>query len=97
VALDVIDRTAGFFGLAVASLINFLNPARIIVTGWVADRIGEPLLERAMPHVEAHALAVPFEGTTFSIRPTGDTACLGAAAQAFEGHLAALPDPDLPG
>jgi predicted NBD/HSP70 family sugar kinase len=91
-ASDVLERTAHFFGTAVASMINFLNPSRIIVTGWVADKIGADLVQLASPHIKAHALAVPLMSTILETQPTGNSVCLGSAAQAFEGYLDSLLD-----
>ncbi|MDR1450337.1 MAG: ROK family protein [Propionibacteriaceae bacterium] len=90
-ALDVIEQTSRFLGMAIASIINFLNPSLILITGWVASHIGQRLVDQAQPHIKAHALAVPLMGTTVELQHMKSNAvCLGAAAQAFEGYLDAL-------
>ncbi len=89
-ALDVIARTARYFGMAIASMINFLNPSDIVITGWVADLIGKPLLSQAKPCIAAHALSVPLNAVSFQLQSTDNLVCLGSAAYAFERYLDTL-------
>lgn len=92
VAIDVLEHTAHFLGIAVASLVNLLNPDTVIVGGWVAREIGAPLLELARPHIAAHALATPALASNFVVQnPRGNSVSLGVAALALEGYLESLP------
>lgn len=92
VALDVLEHTAHFLGIGIASLVNLLNPDTVIVGGWVAQEIGAPLLDFARPHIAAHALATPAMASTFEVQnPRGNSVSLGVAALALEGYLESIP------
>jgi predicted NBD/HSP70 family sugar kinase len=89
VALDVMERTSHYLGIAAATIINLFNPDAVILAGWVARQIGEPLIEMLRPHLQAHALAVPMMASSLEFRPAPDNAVsLGVAASALERYLA---------
>jgi predicted NBD/HSP70 family sugar kinase len=93
VALDVIERTAHFLGIAIASVVNLLNPDVVIVGGWVARELGAELLESARPHIKTHALAIPMMASAIEVQhPRGNSVSLGAAAFALEGYLDSIPE-----
>lgn len=88
IALATIERSAHYLGIAVASLINFLNPEVVSFGGWVSAVLGERLVESLEPHVRAHALAVPMFATRLELREQNlNSVSLGAAALALEGYL----------
>ncbi|MFI6931627.1 ROK family protein [Streptomyces sp. NPDC050287] len=87
-AQQVIATTGRYLGIAIANLINLCNPQIIVLTGWVADSLGNAML----PHVRAtaarYALAEPWEGTEISLCPIDrNPVSLGAATLVLEGFL----------
>lgn len=94
VADQVLRGTAGYLGAALADLVNLLNPEVIVLTGWVARRLGPPLLELAREAVARHALRRPLAATEIVLSPLPATpVSLGAATFALEGALASLGRP----
>lgn len=90
-ACQAVERTAYYLGIALAGIVNILNPEVIVLGGWVARELGDVLLEAARPHVSAHALAVPLLAAAFEVeRPRGNSVSLGAAANALEGYLRSI-------
>jgi predicted NBD/HSP70 family sugar kinase len=91
VALKVLAETARYLGAAIANLINLLNPETIILSGWVAARLGEPLLNEVKVAVSRHALRRPLSATAIvRSKLPGDPVSLGAAAFALEGFLSVI-------
>ncbi|MEU1181011.1 ROK family protein [Streptomyces sp. NPDC005820] len=88
VAVKVVRDTARYLGAAVAVLVNVLNPEVVVLSSWVAARLGEPLLEEVREAVARHALKRPLAASriVLSTIPT-DPVCLGAATFALEGAL----------
>ncbi|GIW87050.1 MAG: glucokinase [Isosphaeraceae bacterium] len=85
VVVREVDRAARFLGLGLASLINVLDPQRVIVGGGVVEALGESYLaivrDAARPHILADS------DTVSRIVPSGlgdDAGVLGAALLARE-------------
>jgi predicted NBD/HSP70 family sugar kinase len=91
IAQKVVAETARYLGAAVANLINLLNPEAIVLSSWVAARLGEPLLTEVQAVVSRHALGRPLVATEIvrSALP-GDAVSLGAATLALEGFLSQI-------
>ena len=91
IAQKVIAETARYLGAAVANLINLLNPEVIVLSSWVASRLGEPLLTEVQAVVSRYALGRPLVATRI-VRSTlpGDAVSLGAATLALEEFLSDL-------
>ncbi|MFJ6702091.1 MULTISPECIES: ROK family transcriptional regulator [unclassified Streptomyces] len=88
VAVRVVRDTARYIGAGVANLVNLLNPELVVLSSWVARRLGGPLLEEVREAVRLHALARPFATTEIVLSPIpSDPVCLGAATFALEGTL----------
>ncbi|MFJ8150925.1 ROK family transcriptional regulator [Streptomyces sp. NPDC094468] len=88
VAVRVVRDTARYIGAGVANLVNLLNPELVVLSSWVARRLGGPLLEEVREAVRLHALARPFAATEIVLSPIpSDPVCLGAATFALEGTL----------
>jgi predicted NBD/HSP70 family sugar kinase len=93
VALKVIGETARYLGAAAANLINLANPEIIVLSSWVAARLGEPLLAEVRSVVARHALRHPLAATSIVRSPlAGDPVSLGAATLALEGFVADIGD-----
>ncbi|MCG7206458.1 MULTISPECIES: ROK family transcriptional regulator [Streptomyces] len=88
VAVQVVRDTARYIGAGVANLVNLLNPELVVLSSWVARRLGEPLLDEVREAVRRHALGRPFAATEIVLSPIpSDPVCLGAATFALEGAL----------
>ncbi|MBL1084077.1 ROK family protein [Streptomyces actinomycinicus] len=88
VALKVVQETARYLGAGVADLINLLNPEVVVLSSWVASRLGEPLLAEVRRAVTRHALRRPLAATEIVLSPIPtDPVSLGAATFALEGAL----------
>jgi predicted NBD/HSP70 family sugar kinase len=88
-AAAVLDRTATYFGTAVANLVNLFNPERIIVGGWAGLALGPALLPKIREVVAAQALDYPATRVSVDIaRVRGDAVALGASTLVVEELLA---------
>ncbi|WP_217546893.1 ROK family transcriptional regulator [Streptomyces sp. GbtcB6] len=88
VAVEVVRNTARYIGAGIANLVNLLNPELVVLSSWVARRLGEPLLAEVRDAVRRHALGRPFAATEIVLSPIPtDPVCLGAATFALEGAL----------
>jgi predicted NBD/HSP70 family sugar kinase len=88
VALDVLRDTARYLGAAVSDLVNLLNPEVVVLSSWVAARLGEPLLREVRAAVARRALGRPLAATEIVLSPIlTDPVSLGAATFALEGVL----------
>ncbi|MFI9246699.1 ROK family transcriptional regulator [Streptomyces sp. NPDC053086] len=88
VALKVVHETARYLGAGISDLINLLNPEVVVLSSWVAARLGEPLLGEVRRAVAGHALRRPLAATEIVLSPVpGDPVSLGAATFALEGAL----------
>ena len=91
VAVKVVRDTARYLGAAVADLVNLLNPEVIVLSSWVARRLGRPLLDEVREAVARHALRRPLESTEIVLCPiASNPVSLGAATFALEGSLASV-------
>ncbi|GAA5200292.1 ROK family transcriptional regulator [Rugosimonospora acidiphila] len=91
VAAKVIGETARYLGVAIANVINLANPEAIVLSSWVAARLGEPLLDEVRAVVSRHALRHPLAAIDITLSElVGDPVSLGAATLALEGFLSAI-------
>lgn len=91
VAAKVVTETARYLGVAVADLINLVNPEVIVLSSWVAARLGDALLTEVRAVVTRHALSRPLAATEITLcRIAGNPVSLGAATFALERFLAAI-------
>ncbi|HEU5330811.1 MAG TPA: ROK family transcriptional regulator [Thermomicrobiales bacterium] len=79
-ALAVVDYAARWLGLAIANLINVLNPAVVVLGGPLAQW-GAPLVAALNRQLDRQALPVPRQAVRIVTSQAGDLAApLGAAA-----------------
>lgn len=91
VAVKVVRDTARYLAAGIADLVNLLNPEVVVLSSWVAARLGEPLLDEVREAVARHALRRPLASTRIVLSPIPtDPVCLGAATFALEGALQAV-------
>jgi predicted NBD/HSP70 family sugar kinase len=89
-ALRVVDEAAEYLGIAVASMLNLINPGRVIIGGGLA-RLGELLLSRLRRSMSSRTLLSsisPTEIVTSELGPR--TVALGAATLVLQNALADL-------
>jgi predicted NBD/HSP70 family sugar kinase len=88
IAAAILDETAQFLGAGIASLINLLNPERVILGGWAGLRLGGRLLPAIRESARQHSLRHPFAATTIELGKLGPGAvALGAATLPMESFL----------
>jgi predicted NBD/HSP70 family sugar kinase len=88
VAAKVVAKTARYLGVAVAGLINLVDPQVVVLSGWVAAKLGPALLPEVRGVVERHALRTPLARTGIVLCPIAtNPVSLGAATLALEGFL----------
>ncbi|MEQ4209830.1 ROK family transcriptional regulator [Actinopolymorpha sp. B9G3] len=90
VAVKTVRETARYLGAAVACLINLLNPGVVVLSGWVAARLGSPLLDEIRDVLTRHTLQRPLRAVEIELSPlASNPVSLGAATFALEAMLAA--------
>jgi predicted NBD/HSP70 family sugar kinase len=91
VAAKVLTETSRYLGVAVADLVNLVNPQVIVLSGWVATTLGQPLLDEVRTVVERRALrrSVTCTEIVLCTIPSNPVS-LGAATLALEGFLATI-------
>lgn len=83
-ALDVVAEAGTYLGLALANVINLINPQRVVLGGPVA-RLGEPLLEAVRREIRRRALGDALSRLAIVPSTLGDAAgAIGAAALFLE-------------
>jgi predicted NBD/HSP70 family sugar kinase len=86
-ALELVRNSGRCIGTVLASLVNFFNPHRIVMTGGVA-RAGAPLLAGIREAVYGRSLPLAARSLEISVSDDPDLAGrLGAALMAVEGYL----------
>ncbi|MBM7818737.1 putative NBD/HSP70 family sugar kinase [Cellulosimicrobium cellulans] len=94
-AVETVERTSYYLGIALGGIVNVLNPEVIILSSWVARDLGDALLERLRPHLAAHALSVPLLAVSVEVdHSRGNRPSLGVATLVLERHLRALTTPE---
>ncbi|MGD0064103.1 MAG: ROK family transcriptional regulator [Streptosporangiaceae bacterium] len=87
-AAAILEETAGYLGVGIASLINLLHPDRIILGGWAGLLLGGRLLPAIRDAAGRHALRHPFAATSIELGRLGPEALtLGAATLPVERFL----------
>ncbi len=79
VAIEVLDATGRWLGVALANLANLLNPERIVVGGGIA-RAGDLLLGPARRTLRERAMSVPAETAEVVTAALGNNAAVVGAA-----------------
>jgi len=88
-ARRVVDETVHYLGVAIASLVNLLNPERIVIGGWAALLLGEQMLARVREVVAGQALTYTAGNVEIKLAQLGaDATALGAATLVVEELLA---------
>jgi predicted NBD/HSP70 family sugar kinase len=92
VAEQTVAETARYLGAGVACLINLLNPDVIVLSGWVAAKLGKPLLDGIRGVLARHSLQRPLGAVDIELCPlASNPVSLGAATFALEAVLATHP------
>ena len=89
-ATRALADTARYLGAGVADLINLINPARIVIGGWVGLRLGPLLLPLVREQARRRALRPAFERVALDLCQLGpDAVALGAATIVVDRFFAA--------
>ena len=87
-AADILEETCEYLGAGIGTLINLLNPERIILGGWAGLLLGGTLLPAILEAAREHSLRHPFAATTIELGQLGPWAvALGAATLPMESFL----------
>jgi predicted NBD/HSP70 family sugar kinase len=87
-AAGILEETAGYLGAGIASLINLLNPERIIISGWAGLLLGGRMLPAIQDAARRHSLRQPFAATSIELGRLGpEVLPLGAATLPVERFL----------
>ena len=87
----VLYETARYLGVGLGNLINTLNPAVIVIGGWVTDLIGKWLLPAATGMAARHTFDRTFSATRIELSTLSrNPVSLGAGIFALEGFLDSL-------
>ena len=87
-AAAILAETAEYLGAGIASLINLLNPERIILSGWAGLLLGGRMLPAIQDAARRHSLRHPFAATSIELGRLGPEAmALGAATLPVERFL----------
>lgn len=87
-ATAVVDDAILALGVGLANLVNLTNPERIVVGGWVGNRLMDGLADRIDSAIRENSLARP--GSQYELRAStfgGDTVAIGAAILPLEQLL----------
>ncbi|MFX0579365.1 ROK family protein [Nocardia nepalensis] len=89
IAVEVIEKTGTYLGVAVANLVNLFNPRTMVFGDLVANVLGERLLEVTRRVAAHHAMSDPYAAVTLQLCALPhNPSSLGAATFALEGFLA---------
>lgn len=84
-ALAALQETATYLAAGIAGLANLLNPAKVVVGGFVGLRLGPLLLPLVEARLPEYALAPAWERLTLAVSQFGpDAVALGAATLPVE-------------
>lgn len=87
-AAAILDETAEYLGAGIASLINMVNPERVILGGWAGLLLGRRLLPAIRDSARRNSLRHLFAATTLELGELGPEAvALGAATLPVEAFL----------
>jgi predicted NBD/HSP70 family sugar kinase len=87
-AQAVVDSVVAVLGQSLGSLVNLVNPERVVIGGWVGLRLMERLRDRLEAAIRANALDRP--GRQFELSPCtfgGASVALGAATLPLEALI----------
>jgi glucokinase len=80
IVLEVVREAGGWVGLAIANVINVLNPSLVVLGGSIAE-FGEPFVDSVRSEVRQRALWDALHGVTIVPSTLGDSAgTIGGAA-----------------
>jgi predicted NBD/HSP70 family sugar kinase len=87
-AAQVLEETAQYLGVGIATLVNLLNPECVVLGGWAGQALGPALLDQIETAMHATALDFPARRTSLRLGQLGtDAIALGAATLVVEDLL----------
>ena len=73
-ALDVVERTAKYLGVAIGNLVNLFHPQMIILGGGVIESLEVELVDRAIREARLHAMPGLMDSVELKMSTLGDEA-----------------------
>jgi len=87
-AVQVLEETTHYLGVGIANLINFFNPQRLILGGWVGSQLGHLILPVLRDTIETMALPSSAQAVSLEVSQFGqDAVALGTATLVLEQFL----------
>jgi predicted NBD/HSP70 family sugar kinase len=87
-AVQVLEETTHYLGVGIANLINFFNPQRLILGGWVGCQLGHLILPALSGIIETMALPSSAQAVSLEVSQFGqDAVALGSATLVLERFL----------
>jgi predicted NBD/HSP70 family sugar kinase len=87
-AAQVLEETANYLGVGIANLANLFNPQRVVVGGWLGQRLDDGLMTKIGDAAARNALRLPFRHLEIVRARLGtDAVALGAATLPVAGFL----------
>ncbi len=87
-AMQVLEETTHYLGVGIANLINFFNPQRLILGGWVGCQLGHLILPALSGIIETMALPSSAQAVSLEVSQFGqDAVALGSATLVLERFL----------
>ena len=87
-AMQVLEETTHYLGVGIANLINFFNPQRLILGGWVGSQLGHLILPALSGIIETMALPSSAQAVSLEVSQFGqDAVALGSATLVLERFL----------
>ncbi len=84
-ALEVLNETGVYIGIALSDAVNILNPEMIVLGGPVGWKAGPLLIEPALREIERHALPMSISCVRLVVGSEGsESAAIGAAVLALK-------------
>jgi predicted NBD/HSP70 family sugar kinase len=87
-AVRVLEETTHYLGVGITNLINFFNPQRLILGGWVGSQLGHLILPALRNIIETMALPSSAQAVSLEVSQFGqDAVALGSATLVLERFL----------
>jgi predicted NBD/HSP70 family sugar kinase len=87
-AVQVLEETTHYLGVGIANLINFFNPQRLILGGWVGCQLGHLILPALRGIIETMSLPSSAQAVSLEVSQFGqDAVALGSATLVLERFL----------
>ncbi len=84
---EALEIAAKYLGIAVASVLNTLNPEMVVFGGGLIESLGEPFVDQIYRYIFQYSVPHATDECVFKISSLGDDACLYGALTLVEDSL----------